>query len=426
MLLKKRIPFSLVEISLYFLPLSLIAGSLVVNLNILVFLTFGLAYLAINKIKISFNISNILLFLFFVFVIFSSYLNLEVIGLNNFIKSFLLLKFFFFYLIVEILIKEEKINFKFFFYICLVLITLLSLDLLLQFFYGKNILGYEPWEGRITGIFEHEAIAGAYLQKIFIFSLAGVAIIFNQKNSTNFLLSTLLLIIIILGSYVASNRISFLILLVTIFILIAFFSIFRKRLIISLFILLPIFFLIYQSDNQTNIKYKGFVYKIIKLSEIKKSNDIEIINQEEILIKNSLPNHGKIFLTAYKSFNDNKIFGNGLKSFRYKCNNFLKEENSLCSTHPHNYHLEVLHDTGLVGFIILSLFVLTVLFNSIKFILIKKNLYYEKLILSLIVLNFLIEIFPIKSTGSLFTTWNGTLLWASIALINVRKFNYSR
>ncbi len=426
MLLKKRIPFSLVEISLYFLPLSLIAGSLVVNLNILVFLTFGLAYLAINKIKISFNISNILLFLFFVFVIFSSYLNLEVIGLNNFIKSFLLLKFFFLYLIVEILIKEEKINFKFFFYICLVLITLLSLDLLLQFFYGKNILGYEPWEGRITGIFEHEAIAGAYLQKIFIFSLAGVAIIFNQKNSTNFLLSTLLLIIIILGSYVASNRISFLILLVTIFILIAFFSIFRKRLIISLFILLPIFFLIYQSDNQTNIKYKGFVYKIIKLSEIKKSNDIEIINQEEILIKNSLPNHGKIFLTAYKSFNDNKIFGNGLKSFRYKCNNFLKEENSLCSTHPHNYHLEVLHDTGLVGFIILSLFVLTVLFNSIKFILIKKNLYYEKLILSLIVLNFLIEIFPIKSTGSLFTTWNGTLLWASIALINVRKFNYSR
>jgi O-antigen ligase len=426
MLFKKRIPFSLVEISLYFLPLSLIAGSLVVNLNILVFLTFGLAYLAINKIKISFNISNILLFLFFVFVIFSSYLNLEVIGLNNFIKSFLLLKFFFLYLIVEILIKEEKINFKFFFYICLVLITLLSLDLLLQFFYGKNILGYEPWEGRITGIFEHEAIAGAYLQKIFIFSLAGVAIIFNQKNSTNFLLSTLLLIIIILGSYVASNRISFLILLVTIFILIAFFSIFRKRLIISLFILLPIFFLIYQSDNQTNIKYKGFVYKIIKLSEIKKSNDIEIINQEEILIKNSLPNHGKIFLTAYKSFNDNKIFGNGLKSFRYKCNNFLKEENSLCSTHPHNYHLEVLHDTGLVGFIILSLFVLTVLFNSIKFILIKKNLYYEKLILSLIVLNFLIEIFPIKSTGSLFTTWNGTLLWASIALINVRKFNYSR
>ena len=338
MLFKKRIPFSLVEISLYFLPLSLIAGSLVVNLNILVFLTFGLAYLAINKIKISFNISNILLFLFFVFVIFSSYLNLEVIGLNNFIKSFLLLKFFFLYLIVEILIKEEKINFKFFFYICLVLITLLSLDLLLQFFYGKNILGYEPWEGRITGIFEHEAIAGAYLQKIFIFSLAGVAIIFNQKNSTNFLLSTLLLIIIILGSYVASNRISFLILLVTIFILIAFFSIFRKRLIISLFILLPIFFLIYQSDNQTNIKYKGFVYKIIKLSEIKKSNDIEIINQEEILIKNSLPNHGKIFLTAYKSFNDNKIFGNGLKSFRYKCNNFLKEENSLCSTHPHNYH----------------------------------------------------------------------------------------
>ena len=57
-------------------------------------------------------------------------------------------------------------------------ITLVAIDLVIQFLFGKNILGYEPWEGRITGIFEHEAIAGAYLQKIFIFSLSGALIIF--------------------------------------------------------------------------------------------------------------------------------------------------------------------------------------------------------------------------------------------------------
>ena len=45
----------------------------------------------------------------------------------------------------------------------------LSLDLILQFFYGKNILGFEPWEGRITGVFQDEAVAGAYLQKLFLF-----------------------------------------------------------------------------------------------------------------------------------------------------------------------------------------------------------------------------------------------------------------
>ena len=27
----------------------------------------------------------------------------------------------------------------------------------------------------------------------------------------------------------------------------------------------------------------------------------------------------------------------------------IKKKKILCSTHPHNYHLEVLHDSGLLG-----------------------------------------------------------------------------
>ena len=48
----------------------------------------------------------------------------------------------------------------------------------------------------------------------------------------------------------------------------------------------------------------------------------------------TLPNHGKIYLTAFKSFNENKFLGNGLKSFRYECKKFLNLPNTLCSTHP--------------------------------------------------------------------------------------------
>ena len=75
-----------------------------------------------------------------------------------------------------------------------------------------------------------------------------------------------------------------------------------------------------------------------------------------MLLKKILNNHAKIYLTTYKSFKDNILLGHGLKSFRYNCNNYLKEQNTLCSTHPHNYHLEVLHDTGIIGFIFISVF----------------------------------------------------------------------
>jgi len=135
----------------------------------------------------------------------------------------------------------------------------------------------------------------------------------------------------------------------------------------------------------------------------------------------TLPNHGKIFLTSYKSFKDKMFFGNGLKSFRYNCKNYLKEKNTLCSTHSHNYHLEILHDTGIIGFIILSFFVLSLIFKKVKLLFSKELDSSQKIVLSLLLLNLLIELFPLKSTGSIFTTWNGTLLWLSISLINYKN-----
>lgn len=428
MFLKKKIPFSLIEISFYFFPISLILGSLIVNLNILIFLILSYSTFIIDKIRINLNLSSILLFLFFLTVILSSILNIETINVSNFIKSILLLKFFFVYLALEILIKNNKINLDYFFIVCLFLICFVSLDLILQFFYGKNILGYEPWEGRITGLFEHEAIAGAFLQKLFLFSIIGSLLIFNNRGKKSYFFSFFVLLIIFIASFVASNRISFLILFSISIILIIFFSILRSRLIFALVFSIPIFIYLYQSDEQTYIKYSGFVNKVVQLTNISKVTEEKKENLSIDVSSESrtLPNHGKIFLTAFKSFNNNKILGNGLKSFRYECKNYLKQKNTICSTHPHNYHLEVLHDTGLVGFVIIAFFVFYLLINKSKLIFSSNISYSEKIFLSLIVINFLIEIFPIKSTGSLFTTWNGTLLWISIALLNYKNYSDAR
>ena len=215
---------------------------------------------------------------------------------------------------------------------------------------------------------------------------------------------------------------SFLILISLIVFLILFFKTFRKSLIISLVLLLPFFYYFYQTDSQVNHRYTQLVIKankIINLDKFKNNSEQNFdISNSEIKTSKNLPNHSKIFNTSYKSFKDNFLIGNGVKSFRYNCKNYLNQKDTLCSTHPHNYHLEILHDTGLIGFSVLFIFTCLILWKSFRLFQDKRLSHKQKIILALIIVNFLIEIFPLKSTGSIFTTWNGTLVWLSVALVN--------
>ena len=58
----------------------------------------------------------------------------------------------------------------------------------------------------------------------------------------------------------------------------------------------------------------------------------------------------------------------------------------------------------------MSIFVISLLIKTSKLMMSKNLSHIQKIIVSLIILNFLIEIFPLKSTGSIFTTWNGTIM----------------
>ena len=114
--------------------------------------------------------------------------------------------------------------------------------------------------------------------------------------------------------------------------------------------------------------------------------------------------HTKEFYTGYKTWLQNKFFGGGLKSFRFNCPKVFIN----CNAHPHNYYLEILSDLGLVGFLIIISF----------FFLIFRESYYSK---KIIVLPFLFilfgELFPLKTTGSFFTTGNATYIFLIISVI---------
>jgi hypothetical protein len=146
--------------------------------------------------------------------------------------------------------------------------------------------------------------------------------------------------------------------------------------------------------------------------------------------------HTRILLTAVDTWKKNKIFGNGIKSFRIDCHKLagsaiypeagyylgedakLFKKNRLCSNHPHNYYFEILTDTGIVGlFFTLIIALLFVVFVLKNFKLFKKN-NIENFILLATTISLILEVFPFKTSGSIFTTNNAAyiILLSSIIL----------
>jgi len=128
--------------------------------------------------------------------------------------------------------------------------------------------------------------------------------------------------------------------------------------------------------------------------------------------------HAELFLTAIDTWKINKIFGNGIKSFRIDCAKFQShKKNRTCSNHPHNYYLEILTETGVVGFLIVvfigSLFLIYILKNF-KFF---RGNNLNDLFFIATSINLILEMFPIKSTGSFFSTNNATYIFLMSGII---------
>ena len=126
--------------------------------------------------------------------------------------------------------------------------------------------------------------------------------------------------------------------------------------------------------------------------------------------------------TSIEIFKNNKFNGIGNKNFRFECHEkkYFKENvkftNQRCSTHPHQIHLELLSEQGLIGYFIFILFLFNYFkekfFNDLR----EKNIFK-------ISINFYLFIFlmPILPSGSLFSTFNGFLFWFFLGLANLKK-----
>lgn len=399
--------YTTINLFFSFFPISMMLGTLIVNLNILIFFLLTLFISKEKFFNYKFNLIDKLIFFFFCYIFFVLFMNFFDLYLNNkilsktiILKTIFYLRFLFLFFSLRFLIEKKILNINWFMLSAAISASFISFDILIQYFFGKNLFGIKPFSTHhFSSIFKDELIAGSYLQKFSLFIL----FIPFLKNFflKNIYFKIFLILLISFCILLSGNRMPLILFVFSIFIYFLFNERLKKML-LSVLLFITVFLLVAINLNQ-NFKenFERFYYNTADIFNI-------ILFQD--LTKQPMHIWKKPYITEFQcgkeAIKSNPVFGGGIRSFRI---NFVN-----CSSHPHNYYLEIWADLGFLGLFI---------FTSISWLIIK-NLYFNNIYLKKLKNNiwpfFLIicaEVFPLKSSGSFFTTKNSLIIFMSFAIL---------
>ena len=377
-----------------------------VALNILIVIA-GVIFL--KNLKQNFNFLKNEKWIFY-YIFFISYLILNSFFAEDFFASLKSsasqIRFVMFSLFICFAIQNTN-NLKKIFFIHSLILLLVSLDTIYQFYNGKDIFGYMVSNNqinRLSGPFGDELIVGSYLTLLSIPIIS--YLLGNLKKFKKILKIYIIsfLLVVSLAIILSGERIVTLIFLSSL-ILILFFNLNFKKAITLFIILISLLTAIYFNVNSVNSRVNSF------------KNELSLLKSN---------NHIRLFSSAFNIWSENKINGVGLKNFRIKCDqekfdNFTNLK-QLCSSHPHNLYFELLSETGIVGLIIFIIF-FYIFFNNYfkekpKFDETTYPIFFGCL---LVILSYL---WPIRSNGSFFSTFTGTFFWLNFGyLLLVKRLN---
>jgi O-antigen ligase len=369
----------------------LVTGPFLPDLLLTILSLWFLYYLLRKKIYNIFRNSYFYVFIgFWLVCILSSLLSVEI--LFSLKSSFFYIRIAIFALLISYLIDLNKKILDYFYYALLITFFTLIIDGYFQYFSGFNILGYPMFPGRVSSFFKDKLILGSYLVRLFPLLFALFVIRPNKhlfEKSGMFILFILVDILI----FLSGERASFLFLNLSTIFIICFISQYKLA---RLLVLICAYFLITfitLNDKQIYDRYITSVNQNLHFG--KSDSSLNIFS----------PAHDSFARTAWNMFLDKPILGHGPNLFRIKCSNPLYAVGSSpCNTHPHNFYVQLLAETGIAGFLFLVGLFLFFIYLMIKYIfeyfIYKKNFLsdYQICLLS----GLLITLWPITTNGNIF------------------------
>ena len=247
---------------------------------------------------------------------------------------------------------------------------------------------------RYSGPFGDKLISGGYLSKFLLINLLYLYFFKNEKKIYYIFFS----IITFLCLLFAGERTSLFYSICLYFVIILFW---KKKIIKKIY-----FFLIFIIILLVALKNENFYKRFI----ISTSKELNILEMSNTTFSEKFKSIRQIshFNSGLEIAKKNILFGNGFKSYRVLCD----KSKFQCSTHPHNFIIEIIVENGMIGLILLAVYFL-ILVRKVSIS--SNNDYIKKILYFWILFTFL----PLYPTGSIFNNHYASQMWFCFGVILV-------
>ena len=279
----------------------------------------------------------------------------------------------------------------------------ITLDVWWQYIFKYDLFGNPglPNINRLTGPFRDNPVPGIFMARyLFLLLYLGYFIKYIQTPVKNTSFIFMILLLGTLSIYITGERMALIIFisgasLVSIGLLLQYKKI-RKYIYFGLFLIL--FFLAIAQQAFPELNNRMINDLLFKLSNFGSSDYMLVFN------------------SAYAVWMEAPIFGVGFHQYRESCIalGYWGTSGGVCM-HPHNISFELLSETGITGFILYYLIIISVAFSLFKNFLHRKNWLLFFLSLNLLFVSF----FPLIGGMSLFNNWIGAIIWLFVGWVLV-------